>query len=75
MKTPIGKPISGTAALAATLLLFAICAPSALAQTSTWSGANGNWSAAGNWTGGVPGSTSNVVIGGSTDLSEARRWT
>lgn len=50
-------------------LLFGlgIFAVPAIAQTSTWSGSNGDWSVAGNWTGGVPGSISNVVIGGSTD--------
>jgi|HubBroStandDraft_1064217.scaffolds.fasta_scaffold01307_10 fibronectin-binding autotransporter adhesin len=67
MKTPIGKSILRSRALVVALILFAICAPSAFAQTSTWSGPNGNWSAPGNWTGGVPVSTSNVVIGGSTD--------
>jgi hypothetical protein len=46
-----------------TLLWFAIGAPSAFAQTSTWNTGNGAWSAPGNWTGGVPGSTSDVVIG------------
>jgi fibronectin-binding autotransporter adhesin len=51
------------------LLLIAVgmLAAPALAQTSTWNGGSGDWSAAGNWTGGVPGSSSNVVIGGSTD--------
>jgi PEP-CTERM motif len=67
MKIPIGKSILRSRALVVTLVLFAICAPSALAQTSTWSGPNGNWSAPGNWAGGVPVSTSNVVIGGATD--------
>ncbi|MGC1255325.1 MAG: hypothetical protein WA867_07200 [Candidatus Acidiferrales bacterium] len=67
MKISIGKSIFRTTALVVTLLLFGICAPRALAQTSTWSGPNGNWSAVGNWTGGVPVSTSNVVIGGTTD--------
>ncbi len=67
MNIPIGKTILRSRALVLTLILFAICAPIASAQTSTWSGANGNWSQPGNWTGGVPLSTSNVVIGGSTD--------
>jgi hypothetical protein len=34
-----------------------------LAQTSTWNTDIGNWSTPGNWTGGVPANTSNVVIG------------
>jgi hypothetical protein len=49
------------------LFAFGIFAVPVMGQTSTWSGSNSDWSVAGNWTGGVPGNTSNVVIGGSTD--------
>jgi fibronectin-binding autotransporter adhesin len=47
------------------LLLFTLgifVAP-VFAQTSTWNTDIGNWSTPGNWTGGVPANTSNVVIG------------
>jgi fibronectin-binding autotransporter adhesin len=63
MKIPIGKSILRSGTLVVTLILFAICAPSAFAQTSTWNTGTGNWSTPGNWIGGVPTNTSNVGIG------------
>jgi hypothetical protein len=63
MKISVGTFISRTTSSLLALTLLAILAPSAVGHTSTWNGGPGSWSDAGNWTGGVPASTSNVIIG------------
>ncbi|HZH97236.1 MAG TPA: hypothetical protein VEY06_15195, partial [Flavisolibacter sp.] len=52
-----------TRSICISVLLFML--PAALfSQTTSWTGAvSTNWSAAGNWTGGIPSATKDVVIG------------
>src|ERR1700730_4880793 len=61
---------AGTRSLARFFLHLSFCAvalillssTSVFAQVSVWNGGNGDWNTAGNWTGGVPTSSSLVFI-------------
>lgn len=51
-------------ATAIAMISLAVSSGSSIAQTYTWNGAagNGNWNASGNWTGGLPTSSSSTII-------------